>query len=164
MKSLSLPNAEYFPTLCQLMQEGHTVDIYAKGVSMRPFIESCRDVLTLAHADNYAVGDIALAEIEHRRYVIHRIVKISGEQVTLQGDGNVRATERCALQDLHARVIKITTPRRTIHTDSYGFRRRSQLWMRLLPLRRYLLAAYRLIWLHELPKRFRRNHQNSITT
>lgn len=164
MKSLTLPNAEYLPALCQLIQEGHTVDIYAKGVSMRPFIESCRDVLTLAHADTYAVGDIVLAEIEPRRYVIHRIVKLSGQQVTLQGDGNVRCTEHCTLNHLHARVVQITTPRHTIRTDSRSFQRRSRLWMRLLPLRRYLLATYRLLWLHELPQRFSRKHQHSITT
>ena len=34
--------------------------------------------------------------------MVHRIIKIEGEDVTLMGDGNISGTERCTLSDVKA--------------------------------------------------------------
>ena len=100
MHTLQLENAEFLPHVCQFVNEGHSVSIRAKGNSMRPFVESDRDVAVLTKCEKYKVGDVVLAEITPGHYVLHRIDRIDGDAVTLRGDGNVRGTEHCTLSDI----------------------------------------------------------------
>ena len=121
MKVIQLSNAEFLPHVTGLVAEGHDVSIRAKGQSMRPFIESERDVAVLSKEEAFEVGDVVLAEIEPGHYVLHRIDKIedangkvvkgktkdADAKVTLRGDGNVPnpvngGVEHCELRDIRA--------------------------------------------------------------
>ena len=73
MKVIQLSNAEFLPHVTGLVAEGHDVSIRAKGQSMRPFIESERDIAVLSKEEAFEVGDVGLAEIEPGHYVLHRI-------------------------------------------------------------------------------------------
>ncbi len=170
MNTLQLPNAEFLPYVCQLVAQGHRVSIRAKGNSMRPFLESGRDIAILSRSDDFGVGDVVLGEIEKGHFVLHRIDSIRlpdgtclyrGERcdnpearVTLRGDGNPFGTEHCLLQDLRAVARQFVRKGKTWDTDSRVWRIYSHAWMRLLPVRRYLLAIYRLLWLGQWPRRF----------
>lgn len=171
MKVIQLPNAEFLPHLCALVDEGHSVSIRARGRSMRPFLESGRDLAVLSKSESYKVGDVVLAEIEKGHYVLHRIDAIHTPQgiavqtatsdpearITLRGDGNVRGTESCLLRDIRCIASAFERKGKVWHTSTSRFWRiYSRVWPALLPVRRYLLAAYRLLWLHELPQRWQR--------
>ena len=95
-----------------------------------------------------------LAEVSKGVFVLHRIVKIKGDDVTLRGDGNL-GVERCKKSDVKGFVIGFyrkgrTTIDKTNHPKwlIYSF-----VWTSLLPLRRYLLAFYRRIWLKIFPNK-----------
>ena len=173
MKVIQLPNAEFLPHVCALVDEGHNVSIRAKGSSMRPFLESGRDIAVLSKKESYKVGDVVLAEIEKGHYVLHRIDAIHTPQgfavktatsdpearITLRGDGNVRGTESCLLRDIRCIASAFERRGKVWNTSTSRFWRfYSRVWPALLPVRRYLLAAYRLLWLHELPQRWQRKH------
>lgn len=147
-KELRLPNAELIPEIVRLMDEGHTVTLRLKGFSMRPFLEDNRDKALLRKATHPRVGDPVLAEVAPRHYVLHRIVAIDGDRVTLRGDGNL-GVERCALADVRGAVVGFYRKGRTTldRTDGLKWRAYSWLWTRLLPLRRYLLGFYRRVWI-----------------
>jgi hypothetical protein len=132
----------------RLLEEGHTVTLPLKGYSMRPFLENQRDKALLAKPQNIATGDPVLAEIQPGHYVLHRIIRIEGNNVTLRGDGNL-SNEYCTLADVKAKAIAFYRKGRTRPDDVKGWKWRiySWIWMRLFPLRRYLLAFYRRIWL-----------------
>jgi hypothetical protein len=68
--------------------------------------------------------------------------------VTLRGDGNI-GTEACRLQDVKGAVIGFYRKgRETLdRTDATKWKVYSWIWTRLFPVRRYLLAAYRRIWI-----------------
>lgn len=130
------------------MEEGHTVTLRLRGVSMRPFLEDNRDKALLTKAVSPKVGDPVLAEIMPDKYVLHRIIAINGFNVTLRGDGNI-ASEHCTISDIKGAVIGFYRKGRDKldRTDGAKWKTYSYVWTRLYPLRRYLLAAYRRIWM-----------------
>ncbi|MCI6617363.1 MAG: peptidase S41 [Prevotella sp.] len=148
IKEVQFPNALLLPEIVRMLDEGHTVTLRLKGFSMRPFLENDRDKALLVKAEAIKVGDPVLAEIRPKSFVLHRIVRIDGTSVTLRGDGNL-GTEHCRVTDVKASVIGFYRKGRDSmdRTDSAKWKVYSWIWMHLFPIRRYLLAAYRRIWL-----------------
>lgn len=101
---IQFPNAQLLPEIIKLLNEGHTVTLQLRGFSMRPFLEDKRDKALLAKREIYNIGEPVLAEISPRHYVLHRIIKIEGEDVTLKGDGNL-TTESCKMKDIKAIAV-----------------------------------------------------------
>lgn len=147
-RNLYLPNEVLIPEIIKFMEEGHTVTLLLRGFSMRPFLEDNRDKALLRKTTDPKVGDAVLAEIEPKHYVLHRIDKIVGDKVTLRGDGNL-GTEQCHLIDVKGTAIGFYRKGRSKldRTDGKKWRIYSWLWTGLLPLRRYLLGAYRRAWI-----------------
>lgn len=159
IETLLMANDQLLPEVIRLLEEGHTVTLPLRGFSMRPFLEDGRDKALLKLPKAIRVGDAVLAEIAPKRYVLHRIVDINGERVTLRGDGNL-GIEQCCLCDVRATAIGFYRKgRQTLDsTSALKWRVYSWWWTRLLPLRRYLLFA-----LHpHIPARFRKNKQKKI--
>ena len=143
-----IPKAILLPEIVKLMDEGHTVTIRLRGFSMRPFLEDNRDKALLTKAINPKVGDPVLAETQPGVYVLHRIVSIDGAHVVLRGDGNLLC-EHCQISDVKGAVVGFYRKGRTTldRTDGRKWRVYSYLWTRLYPIRRWLLAFYRRIWI-----------------
>ena len=116
---------------------------------MRPFLESNRDIGILISPKNVKVGDPVLAEIEPRHYVLHRIIKIENDNVTLMGDGNYHC-EYCKTCDIRASVVGFIRKGRhkVDRTDGMKWKTYSWFWVKMRPMRRWLLAFYRYIWLN----------------
>ena len=74
--------------------------------------------------------------------MLHRIVSIEGQDITLLGDGNL-SPEHCQIADVRALVVGFYRKGRTKLDAVNGRKWRiySWLWTRLLPIRRYLLFA-----------------------
>ena len=150
--SRQLQNAEFLPHVVALLQEGHTVTLPLKGQSMRPFLQDGRDKAFLQTAETVKVGDAVLAEIRPGCYVLHRIVGIGGDGVTLRGDGNL-TDEHCQQKDIKAKAIAFYRKGReqADSTDGRKWRIYSWWWTRLYPIRRLLLF---ILYPH-VPARFR---------
>ncbi len=82
------------------------------------------------------VGDIILIRLPGR-YILHRVIEVNGNQVTLMGDGNIAGTEQCTLDDVLGTVVAIEKNGKTIIPG------KGQFWRKIKPLRRYILAIYR---------------------
>ena len=149
-----LANAEFLPHVVALVNEGHTVTLPLRGRSMRPFLEDGRDKALLSAPSDISVGDAVLAEIQPRHYVLHRIIAINGNHVTLRGDGNLR-NEYCRLEDVRAKAIGFYRKgrKKADGVDGAKWKVYSAIWTRLYPMRRYLLFA-----LHpHIPQRFKKH-------
>lgn len=116
---------------------------------MRPFLEDGRDKALLVKAECVRVGMPVLAETAEGHYVLHRVVGIDGDRVTLRGDGNI-AVERCRMQDIKGEAVGFYRKGRDVLDKTSGWKWRiySAVWTRLLPVRRYLLAIYRRLVLN----------------
>ena len=143
-----MANALLLPEVVRLLEEGHTVTLPLRGFSMRPFLEDGRDKALLVKAVDPKVGDPVLAEVSEKHYVLHRIIAINGDQVVLRGYGNL-GEEHCTIPDVKGAVIGFYRKGREKldRTDGRKWRIYSWFWTRLYPIRRYLLAFYRRIWL-----------------
>ena len=148
MTEKQFANALFLPEVVKLLEENHSVTLRLKGFSMRPFLEDGRDKALLVKPLNHKVGDPVLAEIEPGRFVLHRIISIKGNDVTLRGDGNL-GNEYCTLVDIKASVEGFYRKNRNKldRLDGWKWKCYSWIWTRLYPLRRYILAFYRQIWL-----------------
>ena len=148
VRRIRMENSQLFPIVIGELEKGHTAKINLKGYSMRPFLETERDSALLISPQSPKVGDPVLAEVAPKHYVLHRIIAIEGDAVTLLGDGNLYP-EHCTLADIKASVVGFYRKGRTTmdRTDGWKWKTYSWIWMRLRPMRRYLLAFYRRIWL-----------------
>lgn len=145
---IKFANSEFLPEIVNILNEGHTVTLRLRGYSMRPFLEDGRDKALLTKAVNPKKGDAVLAEVSPLHYVLHRIVDIKGDNVTLRGDGNI-AEEHCHIADVKGFAVGFYRKGRTRidRTNGLKWRFYSIVWTSLYPIRRYLLAFYRRIWL-----------------
>ncbi|MBP5393568.1 MAG: S24/S26 family peptidase [Bacteroidaceae bacterium] len=140
-----LPNDAWLGEVSQMLREGKPYAIYVKGYSMRPFIEHTRDRVFLEKRDSYNIGDAVLAQIAPGHYVLHRIIEKHGDDLTLQGDGNLKGVELCKEGDVSGVVTQYIRPNRIIPADDPNLVRRIKLWRKLRPIRRYLLLIYNAI-------------------
>ena len=128
----------------RLVQKGVTVTFPVTGQSMLPFIIGGKESVILHAPGLTAVGDVVLAWVDGNRYVVHRIIKLDYDRVTLMGDGNVKGTEHCLLKDVKARVTHVVSADNKKRDLYSRWRvRAAKLWYWLRPIRRYLLAIYR---------------------
>ncbi len=122
-----------------LMNEGREVTLKPLGCSMLPFIRGGRDSVRLKKMPDVAVGDMLLVRLEGPRYVLHRLIAVDGDRLTLMGDGNLAGTETCTKADVLGTVVAIERGSRVVKPGNGLW------WRRLKPFRRYILAIYRRI-------------------
>ena len=128
----------------RLVREGVRVTLPVNGNSMLPFIIGGKESVILHSPGGIVdVGDVVLAWVDGNRYVVHRIIKLDYDRVTLMGDGNL-TTEHCALGDIKARVTHVVDAKDKTHYLYNRWRMLgAKVWYWLRPIRRYLLAIYR---------------------
>lgn len=145
---MTLPNDALLPKVVELIGKGHSVTLPLRGYSMRPFLEDGRDKALLCGVDSGSLqrGDVVLAHLPEGKYVIHRIDDISGDSITLLGDGNL-TPEHCRRSDIQAVVAGFYRKGCTqlCSVKSAKWQIYSWLWMALRPLRRYLLVFHRRV-------------------
>ena len=135
-----LPNEILLGQVTSLLAEGQEVVLLTKGGSMMPFLRSERDSVALRKLEKVEVGDIVLAHLGGGRYVLHRIIAIDGDNVTLMGDGNIKGTESCLKSDISGTVVRILKASGKEYVPGKG-----RWWRALKPFRRYILGVYRRI-------------------
>lgn len=130
----------------RLVNEGVSVTLPVNGNSMLPFIIGGKESVILQKPEQLKFGDVVLAWADGYRYVVHRIIHIDGDNVTLMGDGNLIGTEHCTLNDIKAIATHVVDAKERTHYIYNRWRKlAAKMWFWLRPIRRYLLAIYRRI-------------------
>ena len=146
METLELPNEILLAEVSDILNEGSSVILRTKGNSMLPFIHGDHDSVELHKPDSLNVNHIVLAHLGGGRYVLHRLIGIDSDRITLMGDGNIYGTEHCTISDIKG-VTRYIIRENGDKIDCYSpsMERKVRIWRRLLPIRRYLLGIYRRI-------------------
>jgi len=119
------------------VDEGCTVVINPKGISMLPFIREGRDKVVISKPVMLKTGDIVLINF-NGRYLMHRIYAIDNDYLTLMGDGNLKGNEHCKRSDVIGLVSDII--------DQNGRHRKPHkawLWRHTVGTRKYMLKVYK---------------------
>ena len=139
-----MTDSEIIEEAIRLVKEGVSVTLPVNGNSMLPFIIGGKESVILQQPELPKVGDVVLAWVSPGRWVVHRIIRIDGHQVTLMGDGNLMGTEQCTLHDIKAIATHVVDAReRTFYLYNRWRKSAAKIWFWLRPIRRYLLAIYR---------------------
>lgn len=141
MDKRTLPNDVLLGEVATVLESGREAVFIPTGNSMLPFIRGGVDRVALRRKADVAVGDIVLVRIDGR-YILHRVFAREGDALTLMGDGNIAGKEHCSAGNVLGTVSEIIRPSgRRIKPGPGRF------WRRIRPLRRYILAIYRRLFI-----------------
>ena len=147
IRRVSLPNEPLLTQVGELIATGHNVTIRVRGNSMNPFFVDRRDEVILSPFTKESIrpGIIVLARDQQGRFVLHRIIKISGSDIILMGDGNLRGVEHTTFEAVLGIVTGGIRKEKQFQCRGFRWEFYSRLWRLMLPVRRYLLAIWRRI-------------------
>lgn len=122
---MKVENSIFFGAVEEILNEGRMVSIVMRGTSMQPILRE-PDKVTLEPAKGRAeVGDVVLFRYG-KVHLLHRIIAINGDNVTMQGD-NSYSCEHIRRGDIVARLVKVTRRSgKVITTDSAEWQRLSR--------------------------------------
>lgn len=146
--TVKVDNHTFVTQIAQMLRQGgrKSVTFTVRGYSMRPFIENGRDKVEITLPKKPEIGQVVLAEIAPKTYALHRIIKIEGDTVTMQGDGNyLSQTETFTADKIIGTVVSITRKGKRVSVESKKWKTYSFLWDKLKPMRRILLAIHRRV-------------------
>jgi hypothetical protein len=134
MKVINRDNVTTFSVVRDILLEGDKVTITVNGQSMLPFFRSGSTVtLRPIRKEDFKKYAVVFADAGNH-FVIHRIINIEANKVTLLGDGNIYGTESMDKERVYG-VIDCSA----LHI----FFAKIWLWMR--PIRRFPLAIFRRV-------------------
>lgn len=150
METKVIKNSLFFAEIASAVASGERVEIRAKGNSMLPFIRDGIDhiILEKPTQESFQKGRLLLFELSGSRYLMHRVKRVNGEQLLLQGDGNLSNLEGCTREQVIAQATAVIRGGKTIKEGSLRWNLFRYLWPSgkiarrvLLGLRRRLLAV-----------------------
>ena len=134
MKVINRDNVTTFSVVRDILLEGDNVTITVNGQSMLPFFRSGSTItLRPIRKEDFKKYAVVFADAGNH-FVIHRIINIEANKVTLLGDGNIYGTESMDKERVYG-VIDCSA----LHI----FFAKIWLWMR--PVRRFPLAIFRRV-------------------
>ena len=137
-----------FDNIEQMLSEGKSVELRCFGNSMHPYLRGDGSEIIVASPfspEEVIPGTIVLFRYLDK-YICHRIISRTEEKLLIQGDGTVNKQEEVSITDVIG-IIRtvIRSNKEPISTQTKAAQRYWKCWLRLSPLRKYLLRVYRLI-------------------
>jgi hypothetical protein len=130
----TIANRELFAIVRDTLLEGKTVRVAVNGQSMLPFFRSGSTItLRPVREGDIRKYNVVMADAGHA-FVVHRIVEMGDDIITLLGDGNLRGTESVTRDKIYG-VVECSA------THLFF----AKLWVWLRPVRRFPLAIFRRI-------------------
>ena len=77
---------EMMPLICETVNAGKRFKLYPRGTSMLPMIVEGKTAVSLVKADAVNKGDVVLYQRANGQYVLHRCIKIKGNEYVMCGD------------------------------------------------------------------------------
>ena len=139
-----LPPEMLMPELLGLLEEAEGIPLTITGGSMLPFLAPGRDTVYLSKVSRpVRRGDMILYQRSSGQYVLHRICRV-GEKLTLIGDAQVQKEPGVGREQIRAIVTAVRRKGKLLEPGCFAWAFFEKVWLRLIPLRRVLMASYGL--------------------
>ena len=130
----TVKNREIFAIIRDSLLEGESALVSVRGESMLPFFRSGSTIrLRPVKEEDIRKYAVVLADAGHA-FVVHRIIEVGTDNITLLGDGNYNGTEQVTRDKIYG-VVDCSA----LHIFF------AKIWLWLRPVRRYPLAIFRRI-------------------
>ena len=130
-----------------IVEVGQLFKIVVTGYSMLPLLGLRRDTIILRRIDDNEdiSGRIAMFRNEKGHIVVHRVISVDNNMVTLRGDGNLYQVEQSPRTEIIALLESVIRENgKEVSCTSKQWRRKERRWLALpLWMRRYILAILR---------------------
>ena len=138
-----LPPEQLVEPLLGLLEDTDSVPLVISGGSMTPFLAHGRDVVYLSKVRQpLKRGDMVFYRRDSGTYVLHRIYRVEGESYTLLGDAQTQTEPGIRPDQILARVTAVRRKGKLLQKGSFRWDFFEKVWIRLVPLRPALRAAY----------------------
>ena len=130
-----------------IVEVGELFKAVVTGYSMLPLLGLRRDTIILRRIDDNEdiSGRIAMFRNEKGHIVVHRVISVDNNMVTLRGDGNLYQVEQSPRTEIIALLESVIRENgKEVSCTSKQWRRKERRWLALpLWMRRYILAILR---------------------
>ena len=104
---INLPMSELVVIINDVINKDGEFRLYPKGTSMLPLIVQGDDSVVLVKPSLLLVGDIVLYKRKNGSFILHRIVKINGNDLVICGDNQTTLEYGITKDDVIAKVSAI---------------------------------------------------------
>lgn len=135
------------PLIREKITNHESVLLTVTGRSMAPTLKDRRDAVVLQGLTQWPPprGTILFIQRPQGEHVLHRVIRVVGQHVILNGDGQVWMEGPIDQSQAIARVTMFRRRGRYFSADSWAVRAYAHVWMALRPLRRRVFAFYRAL-------------------
>lgn len=137
----------YIDELRKLVEDGKEVCLTISGSSMSPFLIHCRDSIYFSKPSPdrpFKKGDMVFYQRTNGTYVMHRICKIKGEDFYMIGDAQVDIEGPLKKEQIFALITKVKRKGKIIQPGDFWWWFFENVWLKLIPLRPYIVKLYSL--------------------
>lgn len=101
---INLPMSEMVGLIEEVISGDGEFRLYPRGTSMLPLIRQGKDSVILVKPGLLSIGDIILYRRKNGQFVLHRIVKIKGDDLVICGDNQTALEYGITVSDVIAKV------------------------------------------------------------
>lgn len=105
--------ADLVPVIREVIASGGEFNLFTRGTSMRPTICEGVHSVMLGAPDDIRAGDILLYERENGEFVLHRLVRMRGDRLTMCGDNQFILEKGIPRSSVVAKVTAILQGEKT---------------------------------------------------
>lgn len=131
----------------EVVATGELFKLRVTGYSMLPLLGHRNDIIVVRRVDNSEkiIGRIAMFRGPRHNIIVHRVIDVSNDEVTLRGDGNIFQIEHCRREEIIGVVESvIRNSGKIVSCTTKSWLRKERMWLRLpMQVRRYALAFMR---------------------
>ena len=139
---------DLMPLIKETIAAGRSIRFSVTGNSMFPLFANRRDSVTVSPADQVRKYDIVLHMRADGTYIMHRVIGIKGNMLTIAGDNENQKEKNVPKEAVIAKVTSFTRKGRIYNMKEFGYLLYSRVWLWLFPARLGILDF--LLWIRRL--------------
>ena len=132
---------DLMPLIKETISQGKSIRFSVTGNSMFPLFANRRDSVTVSPADKIKKYDIVLHRRADGTYIMHRVIKVKGNLLTIAGDNEIQKECNVPASAVVAKVTAFTRKGRDCTMNELWYKLYSRLWLAVFPFRYEILGV-----------------------